>query len=212
VDPTTEAPTERAESALALRVPYGELPVRIRHSALLDDAALFRFCAANRDLRIERAANGEILIMPPTGGETGRRNLGIATQLGVWAERDGTGIGFDSSTGFVLPNGAERSPDAAWVTRERWNALTETQRNGFPPLCPDFVVELQSPSDALADLKEKLEEYIACGARLGWLLEPARSAVHVYRPGEGPLLLTGAASVSADPILRGFTLDLSRIW
>lgn len=199
-------------SALEVTLPYAQLPIKIRHAALLDDEALFAFCAANPELRIERSPNGEILIMPPTGGESGRLNFRIAMQLGRWVERDGTGVGFDSSTGFLLPNGAERSPDASWISLARWDALTRAQRRSFPPLCPDFVIELKSPSDSLASLQEKLEEYIACGARLGWLLDPDARTVHVYRPNSAPNVLNGPSSVDAAPELPGFVLDLSEVW
>src|SRR5262249_4391081 len=143
---------------------------------------LFEFCSANAELQIERSADGEIIIMPPTGAETGRRNAEITAQLVTWAKRDGRGVAFDSSTGFLLPNGAERSPDAAWVARRRWDALTAEERERFAPLCPDFVLELRSPNDALEDMKTKMVEYMACGARLGWLIDPEERRVHVYRP------------------------------
>lgn len=191
---------------------WRDLPMRIRLAAPLGDDELFEFCAANRDLRIERTADGELLIMPPTGGETGRRNFDLIGQFAGWVRRDGTGLGFDSSTGFLLPNGAERAPDLAWVTKSRWDALSDLQRRKFPPLCPDFVLELRSPSDKIAEQSAKLEEYIACGARLGWLLDPDGRRVHVYRPGRAVEIVEGATELRGDPELPGLVLDLRSIW
>jgi len=178
----------------------------------MTDDELWSFCRANPELRIERSADGEITIMPPTGSETGRRNFVLTTQLGVWAERDGRGVGFDSSTGFILPNGAERSPDLSWVLRERWDALSDAQREKFAPLCPDFVVELRSPSDDVDDLLVKLREYIDNGARLAWLIDPPARRVHVYRPGRPPEVLESPTTMRADPELPGFVLHLDTIF
>jgi Uma2 family endonuclease len=140
--------------------------------------------AANRDLKLERTANGELIVNPPTGGESGKRNLSMSTQLGNWVEaHEALGEGFDSSTGFRLPNGADRSPDVSWVRRDRWESLTPEQRRGFVPLCPDFVIELRSESDSLAQLQSKLREYITNGARLGWLIDPQNRKVEIYRAG-----------------------------
>lgn len=178
----------------------------------MTDDEFWSFCRANPELRIERSADGELTIMPPTGSETGRRNFVLTTQLGVWAERDGRGIGFDSSTGFILPNGAERSPDLSWVLRERWDTLTDAQREKFAPLCPDFVVELRSPSDALEDLSGKIREYIDNGARLAWLIDPVGRRVHVHRPGRRPEVLEAPTTVSGEPELPGFVLRLDAIF
>ena len=178
----------------------------------LTDEEFFEFCQINRDLRIERTTNGELLIMSPTGSETGNRNFKLTVQLGIWADRDGTGIGFDSSSGFTLPNGAERSPDAAWIKLERWNALTSEQQQKFAPICPDFVVELRSASDNLAPLKTKMEEYIDNGASLGFLIDQKNRDVYIYRSGVGVECLNNPATVSGESVLRGFVLDLSKIW
>jgi Uma2 family endonuclease len=178
----------------------------------LTDDQFFEFCQINRDLRIERTATGELLIMPPTGTETGGRNFNLIGQLWVWVNQDGTGIGFDSSTGFTLPNGAERSPDAAWVKLERWNALTPEQQKKFAPICPEFVVELRSASDNLEPLKTKMQEYIDNGALLGWLIDRKNRQVYIYRPEVPVERLDNPASVSGDPVLPGFVLDLSKIW
>lgn len=178
----------------------------------LTDNLFDELCRLNRDMRLERTAKGELIIMPPTGGATGSRNDEITRQLGNWRKADTTGASFDSSTGFKLPNGADRSPDASWVQKARLAQLTLEQKKKFLPLCPDFAVELRSPSDSLDDLKAKLEEYIACGLRLGWLLDPAEKAVYVYRPQAAVQKLVNVNEVSADPELPGFVLDLKEIW
>ncbi len=178
----------------------------------LSDDDFFDFCQANRDWRIERTSDGDIIIMPPTGGETGERNFNLTGMFHAWVRTDGTGKGFDSSTGFILPNGAERSPDLAWVRVSRWNALTERQRERFAPLCPDFVVELWSPSDSLTTLQAKMEEYIQNGAELGWLIDPFEKKVHVYRPQAQVECLDNPATVSGEPLLKGFVLDVRELW
>lgn len=181
-------------------------------SQKMSDYDFYEFCRLNPDLRIELTSEGDLVIMPPTGGETGRINFRLTALFGAWVEGDGTGIGFDSSTGFTLPNGAKRSPDAAWVKRSRWEALTEEERAEFPPLCPDFVIELRSRWDALDTLKEKMEEYRANGAQLGWLIDPLEKAVYVYRPSEEVRHLDNPETVSGDPVLPGFVLDVQRLW
>jgi Uma2 family endonuclease len=191
---------------------WRHLPMRIRLAAPLGDEDLFDLCAANSELRIERLTDGELVIMPPTGGETGRRNFDLTGQFAAWVRHDGTGVGFDSSTGFLLPDGAERAPDVAWVRRPRWDALTEAQRRKFPPLCPDFVIELRSPSDTLAAGQAKLEEYIACGCRLGWLIDPDERRAYVYRPGRVVEVKEQATELRGDPELPGLILDLRSIW
>ena len=188
------------------------LSLKLRPVVHLTDDQLFEFCQLNRDLRIERTAGGGITIMPPTGGRTSDRNAEITMQLRLWAKRDGTGVTFDSSGGFLLPNGAMRSPDASWVARQRFAALSDEQRTKFPPLCPYFVIELRSPTDSLPVLRDKMSEYIANGTRLGWLIDPRERQVHVYRPGSPVELLQRPQSVSADPLLPGFTLEMVDIW
>ena len=178
----------------------------------LDDDQFYEMCRLNRELRIERAAGGGLSIMPPAGGETSRRNAEIARQLGNWAKRDGTAASFDSSCGFVLSNGAIRSPDASWILHERLNALTERQRSRFLPLCPDFVVELRSPTDSLQVLRDKMREYIDNGAGLGWLIDPERREVFVYRPGASVECLRASEHVAAGPPLAGFRLELIEVW
>ena len=182
----------------------------LRHKMTEED--FFQLCGANPELRIERSSKGDLIVMSPAGAKTGNRNLKIGARLDVWAESDGTGLAFDSSAGFVLPNGAERAPDAAWVRRSRWDQLTEEQQEAFAPLCPDFVVELLSPSDNLKDVQAKMDEYMANGAQLGWLIDPFEKRVYVYRPVEAPACLDHPESVSGEPLLRGFTLHLRQVW
>ncbi len=177
------------------------------------DEQFFAFCQVNRDLRIERNRHGEISIMSPTGSETGNRNFSIAGQLYVWAEKDGTGIGFDSSTGFKLSTGAERSPDISWISQTRWNQLPVEQQNGFAPVCPDFVVELMSPSDNLKPLQEKMEEYMRePGVQLGWLIDRKNRQVYIYSPGVAVECLDNPATISGEPVLLGFVLNMSKVW
>jgi Uma2 family endonuclease len=168
---------------------------------------------ANRDLRLERTATGELIVNPPTGGESGQRNFSITGQLARWyEEHEDLGEGFDSSTGFRLPNGADRSPDAAWVSRDRWEALTPQQRKGFVPLCPDFVVELRSESDSLPKLQAKMGEYIDNGAKLGWLIDPQNRQVEIYRADREVEVLENPTELSGEDVLPGFLLNLRRVW
>ena len=189
-------------------------PLIVRMHPVIDltDDKFFDFCQINRDLRIERTATGELLIMPPTGSETGGSNFELAVQLGTWIKRDGTGKGFDSSTGFTLPNGATVSPDISWVKLERWNALSASQRIKFAPIVPDFVVELRSESDTLKDLSDKMQQYINNGVKLGWLIDRKRRRVYIYRPGVPVQQLDNPETVSGDPELPGFVLKLGEIW
>lgn len=188
------------------------LVVQLQPVVEMTDEQFYEFCQINRDLRIERNAQGELLIMPPTGTGTGGRNFKLIVQLGNWVEQDGTGIGFDSSTGFTLPNGATCSPDAAWVKLERWNALSEEEQEKFAPICPDFVVELRSASDSLKVLQDKMQEYIDNGALLGWLIDRKQRKVYIYRPQVSVECLDNPVTISGDPVLPGFVLDLSKIW
>ncbi|NJK74240.1 MAG: Uma2 family endonuclease [Microcoleus sp. SU_5_6] len=172
----------------------------------------YEFCRVNRDLRIERTASGEVIIMSPVFSDTGNRNGKIFLQLATWAEQDGTGETFDSSAGFTLPNGATRSPDASWIKLERWNGLTEEQKASFAPICPDFVIELRSASDTLSSLKKKMQEYIDNGALLGLLIDRKNRKVYIYRPDREPEILDNPETVSADPELPEFVLQMAKIW
>ncbi|HLH23143.1 MAG TPA: Uma2 family endonuclease [Chloroflexota bacterium] len=188
------------------------LVIRTRPALDVSEEQFYEFCQLNGDLRIERSAVGEWLIMPPTGGDTGHRNAEITYQLVAWAKQDGTGVAYDSSTGFRLPNGAMRSPDGAWLRKDRLAAISPEDRQRFMPICPDFVLELWSPSDRLADVQAKMDEYLANGGRLGWLLYPPERCVYVYRP-EAPVeRLDQPETVSGEPVLSGFALDLREIW
>ncbi len=178
----------------------------------LDDRQFAALTGHNPDLRLERTAEGDVLVLAPTGGETGHRNAGITAQLWTWALRDGTGAVFDSSTGFGLPNGATRSPDAAWVAGGRLRQLTGEQRERFLPLCPDFVIELRSPADNLGAIRAKMAEYRENGARLGWLIDIPTRRVFVYRPARAVVAVAGPLSLAADPEPPGFALDFAPIW
>ncbi|HBE21360.1 MAG TPA: hypothetical protein DEG17_24875 [Cyanobacteria bacterium UBA11149] len=169
--------------------------------------------AANRDLRMERTSQGELIVNPPTGWETGERNCSISGELYLWWRNGGeTGKVFDSSTGFILPNGATRSPDTSWVSQESWQALTPQQKGTFANICPDFVVELRSSSDSLNSLQDKMREYIDNGTRLGWLIDPKHRRVEIYRRGLAVEVLDNPAELSGEEVLPGFVLSLSRIW
>ena len=172
----------------------------------------YELCQANPDLRLELSANGEVIIMPPAFSDTGNRNFKIAVQLGIWSDQDGTGEAFDSSTGFTLPNGAIRSPDASWIKSDRWNALTDEQKASFAPICPDFVVELRSSSDTLKSLQNKMQEYVENGALLGFLIDRKNQTVHLYRAARSPEVLQHPELVSGDPELPGFVLQMAKIW
>ncbi len=180
-------------------------------SLRLTDDQFCRFCHDNRDFRIEMSADGELLIMSPTKPGTGRRNATISARLFNWAEKDGTGLCFDSSSGFTLPNGARRSPDASWIVKERWNRLPEEEKDILSHICPDFVIELRSPSDRLSRLRKKMEEYIENGARLGWLLDPIGNRAGIYRPGYAVEVIERPEIIAGAPILPGFKFDFREI-
>ena len=187
------------------------LLVKFPPALRFSDDRFYEFCRLNRELRIERTASGELSIMAPAGGKSSNRNAEVTYQLQRWAKLDGTGMTFDSSGGFRLPNGAVRSPDASWIADARLATLTDEQRERFIPLCPDFVVELRSPSDSLSALHDKMREYMENGARLGWLIDPPGRRVFVYRPDSPPERLEAPPSVSADPMLPGFSLETEGI-
>ena len=191
-----------------------QLSIRLPEMPLTVTPEQFAAIAAeNPDLRLERTAYGELIVNPPTGGESGRRNFSISTQLGVWCqEHEELGEGFDSSTGFRLPSGATRAPDTSWVSCDRWDALTQDERDGFVPLCPDFVVELRSKTDSLSDVRDKMQEYMDNGARLGWLIDPQHKRVEVYRLGQEVEVLEEPKELSGEDVLPGFVLQRGRIW
>jgi Uma2 family endonuclease len=178
----------------------------------LTDEQYYQLCRNNRESKFERTPQGELIIMPPTGGNTGRYNLKIAQQLANWSDADGTGVAFDSSTGFKLPNGADRSPDAAWVSLEKWNSLSDQEQEKLPPICPDFVIELRSPSDALKPLQDKMLEYLDNGMRLGWLINRKERQVEIYRQGQQKEVLEHPMTLSGENLLPNFVLNLKGIW
>lgn len=187
------------------------LPSTLKLNIDLTDEQYFQVCQNNRDYRFERTASGKLLIMPPTGSDTGRRNIKVSAQLEVWNQKNNLGVAFDSSAGFKLPNGADRSPDASWVKREPWEALTPEQQEKFAPLCPDFVVELRSKSDSLKELQKKMQEYIANGTRLGWLIDRKNQRVEIYRQGQDVEIIQSPNTLSGEDVLPGFVLDLKDI-
>jgi len=189
-------------------------PIVVRLQSVIDltDDQFYEFCQLNRDLRIERTAIGELMLMPPVGGEGSKRNADLTVELGLWNRQTKLGVVFDSSGGFKLPNGAERSPDAAWVRLDRWNTLTTRQRKRFPPICPDFVVELRSETDSLEPLQAKMQEYLDNGLRLGWLIDPKTQTVEVYRLGQAVDVLASPKTLSGEDVLPGFVVDLKPIF
>ncbi|MBD2296112.1 Uma2 family endonuclease [Anabaena sphaerica FACHB-251] len=186
--------------------------LQMRPNVMMTDDQFFDFCQLNRDYRIERNAVGDLLIMSPTGSETDERNFDLIGQLWIWTKKDGTGVGFGSSGGFTLPNGAVRSPDAAWIKRTNWEAIPAEQRKKFAPICPEFVIELRSETDNLKTLQEKMEEYINNGTQLGWLIDRKQRKVFIYRPHTAVEELNNPQTLSGEDLLPGFVLDLSQVW
>lgn len=178
----------------------------------MTDEQFYQLCRANPDIKFERNAAGELIIMSPTGGETGKYNVELAADFVIWNRRTQLGVVFDSSTGFKLPNGADRSPDVAWVRQERWDALTPEQKEKFPPICPDFVLELRSPTDTLQSLQLKMQEYIENGAQLGWLINRQDRQVEIYRAGQPKEVLQAPASLTGESVLPAFELNLQWMW
>jgi len=178
----------------------------------LTSEQFYQLCEENPDLKLERNANGELIVMPPTGGETGKSNSTANAQIWTWNEQTELGEVFDSSTGFTLPNKADRSPDVSWVEKSRWSALTPEQREKFIPLCPDFVIELVSASDSLKKSQEKMQEYMENGCRLGWLINRKKREVEIYRPGQDVEVLQSPLTLSEENVLPGFVLNLQKIW
>ncbi len=189
-----------------------KLRLEFKKATKLGDDDFFDFCRENPDVRIEMDKNGEIEIMPPTGSETGGINFELGVDFGIWVRKDGTGKGFDSSTGFILPNGAKRSPDLSWVKLEKWNAISPAKRKKFAPLCPDFVVEIRSETDSLKKLQAKMTEYIENGASLGWLIDVKSKKIYVYQPNTQVQILEKPIEISGEPYLQGFVLQMCDIW
>ena len=171
-----------------------------------------KIAIANKDLRLEKTAKGELIIMPPTGGNTGRRNLNLGYQVYAWNEKYQLGVAFDSSTAFHLPNGADRSPDVAWIKLERWEALTPEERDDFSPICPDFVIELRSKTDSMKTLREKMQEYLENGLQLGWLIDPKNKKVEIYRANREVEVLLNPTHLFGEDVLPEFILDLEKVF
>jgi Uma2 family endonuclease len=188
------------------------LPLVLRPPVPMSDEALLRFCEANQDYRIEREPDGEILVMTPANGETSQKNAYIVLELGLWARSNGSGTFFGPDGGFTLPDGSMRSPDAAWLSSPRWQALSREQRRKFLPLCPEFVVELRSPSDSVVDLEEKMQSWMDNGAKLGWLIDPDRLLVVVYRSGHEPEVLQSPEALEGEGPVAGFRLAMHPVW
>ena len=197
---------------LTILIPDSQEAVRLP-PGIVDgnEEEFFQFCQANSELRIERSADGEIIVMSPAGGYSSFQTLKVASELFAWAAKDASGIAFDSSAGFRLPNGAMRSPDAAWVRLSRLRELSQLEKQRFIPLCPDFLIEVASPSDEVKALRKKMEEYCAVGLQLGWLILPESRQVEIYTPA-GIETQISPDTLSGDPVLHGFTLELGLIW
>lgn len=186
------------------------LPAQI--SLNISHEQFIQLAEVNREIRLERTAKGELILNPPTGSETGKHNLSIAAQLWLWNQRTGLGVAFDSSTGFHLPNGANRSPDAAWVAQEKWDSLTSQEKEGFAPISPDFVIELRSKSDSLKPLQDKMREYLENQTLLGWLIDCKNQRVEIYRQGQEVEVLDKPQQLLGEGVLPGFVLDLMEVW
>lgn len=188
------------------------LTLNINSIINLTKEQFYQLCEENPDLKLERNPQGELIIMPPTGGETGRSNVNLILQVASWNEQNQLGEVFDSSTGFTLPSGADRSPDVSWVEKSRWDALTKEQKERFIPLCPDFVIEILSPNDSLKKTQQKMQEYIDNGCSLGWLLNRKKQEVEIFRPGKDVEILSLPQTLSGESILPGLIVNLQKIW
>ncbi|URR34898.1 Uma2 family endonuclease [Thermosynechococcus sp. HN-54] len=188
------------------------IALNLRPTIELTDEAFEQLCRSNPDLRLERSAQGELIAMAPAGSESSRQNLSLSAQLWYWNQQMKLGVTFDSSAGFTLANGAIRSPDAAWIEKSRWQRLTPEQRRRFAPICPDFVLELKSPTDDLASLQAKMQEYVDNGAQLGWLIDSETHQVYCYQLGQAMQLLEHPSHLSGEPVLPNFVMDLTLIW
>ncbi len=171
-----------------------------------------QLCAQNRDTKFEMTSQGELIVMSPTGSESGRQNADLLIQIGTWNRQNKLGVVFDSSTGFTLPNSAKRSPDVSWVEISRWNKLTQKQKRGFAPITPDFVLELLSPNDRLQDVQRKMEEYRECGVKLGWLIYPDETKVEIYRLGKDTKVLVNPQSLSGEDLMPELIVELNEIF
>ena len=178
----------------------------------MTDEQFYQLCRKNPDIKFERNAKGEIIIMSPTGGETGNQNIETAGDFVIWNRQEKLGKLFDSSTCFKLPNGANRSPDISWIKQDRWDALTTEEKRKFPPIAPDFVLELMSPTDSLKETQAKMEEYMENGVKLGWLIDPKTRRVEIYRQGQPVEVLESPTELSGEDVLPGFVLNMQIFW
>lgn len=188
------------------------ITINFNNIVKLSDDQFYQLCRDNPDIKFERNESGELIVMPPTGGETGKCNAKLTARFVLWNEQTQLGEVFDSSTCFKLPNGSDRSPDVSWIQLERWNALEPEQREKFPPIAPDFVLELMSPSDSLSETQAKMQEYMNAGVKLGWLIDRKTRLVEIYRQGQPKEVLKSPTSLSGEDILPGFVLNLQIIW
>lgn len=188
------------------------ITINFNNIVKLSDDQFYKLCRDNPDIKFERNANGELIVMPPTGGETGKRNAKLTARFVLWNEQTQLGEVFDSSTCFKLPNGCDRSPDVSWIQLTRWNALSAEQREKFPPIAPDFVLELMSPSDSLSETQAKMQEYMNAGVKLGWLVDRKTRYVEIYRQGQPKEVLQSPTTLSGEDVLPSFILDLQIIW
>lgn len=195
-----------------LSEPPPPLVLRLKPAIRMSPDQFLKLCSQNGDLRLERTSEGDIVVMAPENSETGNTSFNLTGRFFLWVETDGTGVGFGSSAGFTLPNGAVRSPDVSWIRRARWEAIPREERGKFAPICPDFVLELRSPSDSLRFVQSKMQEYIDNGAQFGWLIDPIQHQAHIYRPGVSPEVLDRPDSLFGEPVLPGFVLDLRTVW
>lgn len=196
-------------SQLSISKEIVPLKIRLHPSMRMTNEQFFDFCQLNQDVSIERNSCGELIFMSPTGAEGEERNFNLVGQLWLWTKKNSTGVGFGSSGGFTLPNGAVRSPDAAWIKKKRWSKIDSNLRKKFAPICPDFVVELRSETDGLQMLQDKMQEYIDNGAKLGWLIDPIQQKVYIYRPNANVEELDHPVSLDGENVLPGFVLELN---
>ena len=178
----------------------------------ITDEQFAQLCARNRDTKFELTSKGELIVMSPTGSESGRQNADLLTQISIWNRQTKLGVVFDSSTGFTLPNSAKRSPDVSWIEISRWRELSRTQQRKFAPIAPDFVIELMSPNDHLSDIQSKMQEYRSCGVNLGWLIYPDEKRVEIYRLGQTVEVLIEPQTLSGEELMPGLTVELGEIF
>lgn len=212
LQPNLQPRAEELTPIIGVALRANAFPLRIRLAHPLSEDALLELSSANDAVRLERTSSGELLVMTPVGGNTSNKEVYLARELDLWAERDGKGLAFGSNAGFSLPDGSVLSPDAAWLSAEKWNALTAEQQSKYVPFCPEFIIELRSPSDRAAELEEKMLTWIGNGAQLAWLIDPTRKLAMIYRPGQEPETLLQPEVLEGDAPIAGFRLTMQRLW